>query len=524
MKANRGLTVLLASGLGLAHATAASQDETSLPAGTNLVAAVVGFTSPTNGLLLNLRGVPLSQVLEHLGRAAGLVIHQNADLKGNVTVWNEAPLEKEETVKVLYAVLKHSGYSVLRDGRTLTVLSPEQVKTADLKVVCGSDPDAVEPSDEVSLQLIPVRYASASQLLNNLQVLLPTTATLSANESANTLLLVATQSEIRRVLSIVKALDNSLSTACSLRVFALHNGDAKELATVLQQLFSSGSQDQSAATSSQQGGPGFGMGPGGGFFGGPGGPPGAPGQATPQTTSSSTSGSASKAKVTIVADERSNSLVVSAPADRFDTLERVINECDQQVAETTVLRRFRLRNADPTELADQLAQLFPSSSNGSDQNQSNPTVTGGPPMPPMFGGGVSDSTADSTSTHRRTQSQVQAVADPRTSSLLVSAATSLMPQIAKLIDQLDDSPGRKEVVRTFDLRYADPQDVYQALQDLFNRNTAARTSNNRNSLLGQSNPLSTRETQQQSSSTFGTSASQGGAGSSSGASSAGAAQ
>jgi hypothetical protein len=73
-----------------------------------------------------------------------------------------------------------------------------------------------------------------------------------------------------------------------------------------------------------------------------------------------------------------------------------------------------------------------------------------------------------------------------------------MPQIAEMITQLDASPAKKEQVAVFDLQNADPQDVYQIMQDLFNRNNSMRANNNsRSSMLGQNNPLTQRATQQQ---------------------------
>ena len=58
-----------------------------------------------------------------------------------------------------------------------------------------------------------------------------------------------------------------------------------------------------------------------------------------------------------------------------------------------------------------------------------------------------------------------------------------MPQIAALIEQLDADPGRKELVSYWDLRNADPQDVKQILQDLFNRNITAQNNDNNNAAL-----------------------------------------
>ena len=329
MSANWSLTiqVLLATGLAIAEAAAVPHGETTLPAAANLAAD--GLTRPTNGVRLNLRGVPLDQVLDFLARAAGLVIEHKTDLHGTVSsVWSQEPMGQDETLDVVCAALKQNGYAVLRQGRLLTIVNSDQAKTSNLKVSCGNDPDAVAGSDETALQIIPLRYANASQLMNNLQTLLPATVTLSVNENANSLLLVATQNEIRRALRIVRTLDSSLATVSSLQVFPLRYADAKELATVLQQFFSSVGQNQST-TASDQGTPGFELPPISSSFG----PPGSP--ATPDASSES-SGSAARAKVTIAADERSNSLVVSAPADMFTTIARIVEQSDQQVVDTTV--------------------------------------------------------------------------------------------------------------------------------------------------------------------------------------------
>ncbi len=187
----------------------------------------------------------------------------------------------------------------------------------------------------------------------------------------------------------------------------------------------------------------------------------------------------------------------------------LVLQLDQSVTDITELRVFRLANADSEELAQSLSQLFPdNTANGSNQDSMGFRV-GPPDFDP-------DGDQANSSARAKKKSRIQAVADPRTSSLLVSAPSTVMPQIAKLIQSLDASPARKEKVKVYELQNADPQDVYQILQDLFNRNTAMRNnSNNRNSLLGQNNPLSTRQSRLQSSNS-GTSQGLGNAGGSSG--------
>ena len=242
--------------------------------------------------------------------------------------------------------------------------------------------------------------------------------------------------------------------------------------------------------------------PGGDGFG----PPGSPQPAGASAGSDRTGATAAGAKVVAVADERSNSLIVSAPAGLIPTVTNVVRRLDQQVNDTTEVRIFRLRNGDASELADQLSQLFPEdNTSGSAQDQPGFSFGGPPPpgsdLPDATSGGVQSDSSE----RKKKQGRVLAVADPRTSSLLVSAASTLMPQIAALIERLDANPGRKEGVNFWELRNADPQDVKTVLQDLFNRNTAMQNNNNNNPLLSQSNPLTARQTYQQTVTTIGNS-------------------
>ncbi len=445
----------------------------------------------TNGLRLNFHNAPLNLVLDYLSDAAGFVINKEVDVRGTVDVQGKA-LTKDEAVEVLNSALKRNGYAVVRNGRILTIVAQDAAKTKDLPVVSGNDPDQVERGDEVVTQIIPVKYASVSQLVPNLELLLPTTASLSANESANSLILVATKTDIKRMLKIITALDTSIASVSSIRVMPLKYADAKDTATLITSLFTSQGGNQGGNTGGRgslfsmlAGGGRFGGG-GPGGFGGPGGMMG--GRGGGGGGGGGASGAAA-AKVVAVGDDRSNSLVVSAPADLLATIESMVKEIDQEVTDVTELRVFPLVNADASEIADQLATLFPDPTTSSTGGQNGMTpfsfFRGG------FGGGRAGGGTSATANSDRAKKlgRVLAVPDPRTSKIIVMASKTLMPQIEDMIKELDSEKGRKEVVGYFDLQNADPSDVYNNLQDLFQRNNVRSQNNNVNPNMGQNSPL-----------------------------------
>lgn len=443
----------------------------------------------SDGLRINFHGAPLNLVLDYLSEAAGFIINKQTEVRGTVEIWSKQPVTKDEAVELLSSVLKKNGYAVTRNGRILTIMALDTAKTSsDLEVVSGNDPDEVEKSDEMETRIIPVRYASATQLVPNLEMLLPTTANLTANESANTLILVATKSDIKRMLKIVSALDNSMASASSIKVRPLLYADAKDTANLITQLFTPQNSNQGGGN---RGNPfNFGGGPPG--FGGGGGFRQAIAQAMAGGNRGG-SGNAATVRVVAVADDRSNSVVVSAPADLLATIEEMIQKIDQPIADVTQLQVFKLNNADPTELADQLSSLFPDETGQNNNQNGLPFFFGG-----RFGGRGNTQTSTTPSDHMKKMGKVVAVPDPRTGSIIIAASKAMMPQIEDMIKELDSDKGKRETVGFYELENADPQDVYQNLQDLFNRiNVRMQNNNNQNSFLGRNNPLTQRETQNQ---------------------------
>jgi type II secretory pathway component GspD/PulD (secretin) len=461
----------------------------------------ISVENGAGGIMFNFHGAPLSLVLECMSDAAGFIINNQAEsLRGTVEIWSKKPVTKDEAVELLDSVLRKNRCAVTRNDRILTIISMDKAKTSsELGVRTATNWEDVDPTDEVGTWVIPVKYVSATQLKMNLQILMPLETELSVNESANSLVMVAPARDVRRALKIVNALDTSLGSVCSIQVFRLKYADAKQLATEIMTLYSQNAQ----------GGMG-GMGRammfmnmmrgGGGGMGGQGG----------STTSPA------GAKVAATSDDYSNSLIVNAAPEVMDTIKTMVEQVDVATTDITEVKIFQLKHADPNQLADQLAQLFPDTSR-SDNSQFGFRFGGGPFGGP-FGGRGNQATSN---TRDKKMSQVIAVAEPRTRSIMVSAAQQLMPHITEMIEKLDVD-ARHEVVRVFDLANADPQDVQQILQDLFQRsgNIRANNSNNRNSMLGTGNPLTQRATQNQNTSSSGSSSfggsSRGGGGSSGG--------
>lgn len=433
--------------------------------------------SVDEGIRLNFRGVPLTTVLEYMSQAAGFAIVMDTEVSGEVNVWSAKPLSKEEAVELLNTLLADKGYAAIRSGNTLKIVGSEAAKTDDLPVKTGRDPEAIPKSDSMVTQIIPVRYAEANQLIEDIAPLIPEGATVTANVSSNAVVLTDTQTSIRRITEIIRALDTSIAGISAIRVFPLRYSDATELAKVIEELFEE--ESSSSRSRGRSGGSSF-------FdrFRGRGGDSDRGGSSRSSSGDSEALQAASR--VVAVADERTNSLVVSAPDELIPTIEQLVSEIDTNVDDITALEVFPLENADASEMSEMLTNLF----SDTDSSQAGGSFRFGGGRPSFFGGGPSrggGSRGRSDDSDRvLMQKRVVAVPDQRTNSVIVSASRDMMDQIGRMVAQLDKSSKRKQRVHVYKLEHADVENVAGILQGLFEEQAfgTAGGANNRNTVGG----------------------------------------
>ncbi len=438
------------------------------------------------GILLNFQDASLSAVLNYLSEAAGFVIVQEAQVSGTVNVMSRQEISAEDAVDLLNTVLLEKGYIAIRNGRILKIVSRKDAQKKDLPVRQGSDPDQIPRKDEMVTQIMPLRYGEAAKLVENLQSLLSENATISANESANTIILTDTQTNIRRIATIIKAIDTSVASISTIHVFPLRFADAKGLATIVTQLF------QVTGTGGGGSGRSRGGGGGGGGFGGFGGMFGGGGQGGPGGSSGSSQSEARQAasRIVAVADEQSNSLIVSAPSELIPEITDVVEKLDTSIDAFTETRIFRLVHADSTELAETLTKLYADTSSSSSRNNNQRNQQGGRGGG-FFGGFPGQQQQSSTgqaSERALLQAKVVAVGDPRTNSLIVTASRDTLTQIAETIGRLDSTDAKKQRVYTYRLENADPDTVANVLRGVLGDQSAT-------SSLQQGNRLNNRQTQ-----------------------------
>lgn len=329
-------------------------------------------------------------------------------VKGQITVYSEQPQSVQEAYQSFQSALRGLGFAVVESGGLLKVV-PE----ADAKLQTGtvSVDNVPVRGDQVITQIFRLRYENPNNLVAVLRPLISANNTINSNPGSSSLVITDYADNLQRIGRIIAALDQP--TATDLEVVPLQHAVASDLAPLVQRLAETGSTTT------------------------------APGAA------------AGASATTVVADARSNSLIIRAPnAARLAAVRAAIDKLDRPASglgPSGGLWVVHLKNADAVKLATVLRAAF-GTTGGSSGSTGTTTPTGlgttntptqpSNPAAPGGGGGGSSGTASAQATAPVTPSGQPTTggfiqADPATNSLIITAPEPLYRQVRAMIEQLD---------------------------------------------------------------------------------------
>lgn len=197
----------------------------------------------------------------------------------------------------------------------------------------------------------------------------------------------------------------------------------------------------------------------------------------------------------LTANQDSNSLIVTDTQINVKHIVEIVAALDGSIDTVSAVRVFRLKNADPVEMASLLTNLFQST--GASTAQAGANFPGMPAFLAQRFGGANNQGGNNSRNNRSSRNgssgsarstPVVAVADPRTFSVVVAASKEQLPDIAEMIAKLDGSSARKQKVYVYTLENGDVHQVEAILKNLFQSN------NTRSSTSTQADPLGNRAT------------------------------
>ena len=320
--------------------------------------AIVEGESESRRISMRFKDAAIDHVLEFLAEVTGYTVVKSADLDMRVTIISPDDMSAEEAFAVLNAVLAIKGYTSIVNGNSAKIVPLEEAKLEATPIQIGSDPQGIKPDDTIVTQVLPLNSADATQLVKDLKDFVPQYGVMTAYGRSNTLIITASSAQIKRLAEIVEQLDMSMTDRIKIEVFSLQYSDAAAFAEVITKLYEKPKDAAAAAEQERQqrrrrGGFG-GRGPFGGAD-----DSGRDGVAQADRGSPTEGGALQLlGEVKAIADENTNSLIVSASRQNLEVIRRLVRELDTQRFSQPETRVFSLDHGDATEIANELNQAF----------------------------------------------------------------------------------------------------------------------------------------------------------------------
>lgn len=254
-------------------------------------------------MTLNLKDADINTVIATVSEMTGKNFILDPRVKGKVTVISSHPMEAEDIYQVFLAVLNVHGFATVPGKNVIKIVPEVNAKQDAIPTVSGRS--KLEGGQFVT-QVIAVNNVAAAQLVPILRPLLPQEAHLAAYAPTNVLIASATKANIERIVGLVKRIDLSSETEAEL--IPLQHASAAEVERIL--------------TSLQQAS--------------------AKGAATPGD------------EIKIIADSRTNSVILSGDKSRRHQLKKIIKQLDTPLESNGNTRVIYLRYAKATDLANVL--------------------------------------------------------------------------------------------------------------------------------------------------------------------------
>jgi len=411
---------------------------------------------------------PLDMVLDVYAKLVDrTVLKDPATPTATITVQSRPgqKLSKDEQVEALNVVLEMNGVHMENYGeKFVRALPREKARTEGIPFV---EEDAeLEESGKVVSTMIQFKNIPIDEAKTVLEGLKSAKGLLLVYERIGKILVTDTMLNINRMREVAKEIDVATPINENVYVRQIKNANATDIKTALEQIVQESQKELEKAGKAAQTAqndrenrfmPGAMRPDGGRMLRRPG--MERPGRENAQPAASAnveslvTSVSDAdrgmiRGKVLIMADERSNKLIVVTAKTNMDFFDKVIEQLDVETTPDTVVKVYRLKYAEAEDVSDMINDLIGNASNksGGKENQNAAAKSGS-------GGNLTrgNSPAPSTAANRQGANQrkgdakagelskdnTTVLADKRINGLVVMTQKELVPTIESIIESMD---------------------------------------------------------------------------------------
>ena len=270
--------------------------------------SVVLLSSPSfaQDFTVNLKDTDIQEFIEFVSDVTGTTIVIDPSVKGKVKVVSSKPVSKAELYDLFLSILDVHGYTAVRSGGVVRVIPNKNARSAPVDVISGTS----IINDEYVTQVIRLKNVSAAKLIPVLRPLVPQQAHMAAYAPSNAIIISDIRANINRISEIIDRMDES--AVKETEIIQLRYGVATDVVEMLKALEKSRAGEGADAND----------------------------------------------EATLVADKRTNSVIVTADEVSIERINRLIDYLDIPLEQSGNVRVRYLEYSDATEVAEVLTRVM----------------------------------------------------------------------------------------------------------------------------------------------------------------------
>ncbi|MEJ2137330.1 MAG: type II secretion system secretin GspD [Desulfofustis sp.] len=208
-------------------------------------AAQTGPPAAQRFVTIDFNNVDITIFIKYISELSGVNFVVDPSVQGQVTIISPTKISAEDAYRVFESVLEIHGFTTV-PGDTVTKIVPlatarsQSVDILDVK-------QSAAPGDRIVTQLVPLQYTSPLEITQVLKPLISKTSVIVAHTQSGMLIITDTMSNIKRLLAIIETLDVPYGRE-QVAVIPLEHGNVEKVGAILQTIFQkSGAGDTNGA-------------------------------------------------------------------------------------------------------------------------------------------------------------------------------------------------------------------------------------------------------------------------------------
>ena len=256
---------------------------------------------------VNLKDTDIQEFIKFVADVTGTTMVVDPNVKGKVMVISSKPVSQAELYDLFLSILDVQGYTAVRSGQVIRIVPSKDARSSPVPIM---EDQAAVGNDEYVTQVIRLDNISAAKLIPVLRPLVPQQAHMAAYAPSNAIIISDIRSNIGRIVDIIERMDRS--AVQTTEIIRLKYGVAEDVVSMLNTL-----------EKSRQG-----------------------------------EGAEADKEAVLVADKRTNSVVVTADEMSVDRIRKLVAYLDTPLEQSGNVRVIYLEYADSTEIAEVLTRVM----------------------------------------------------------------------------------------------------------------------------------------------------------------------